>query len=187
MNECTPIYEGIIDELIIDPEFQTLFPRLNDEDFAGLEESLCKFGCLSPLITWNNILIDGHNRFEIIQKHGISSQLVDAGGDLRLGAPPPGSEGWRIARESDVAFLKNTALATSGGRFQFVVIDGVRYAHIVDPRTGLGMTGLQTVHVMAPTAMEADALATAVILLGKEKGQALIDTMPKVSMEFVEL
>jgi thiamine biosynthesis lipoprotein len=125
--------------------------------------------------------------FEIIQTHGISSQLVDAGGDLRLGAPPPGSEGWRIARESDVAFLKNTALATSGGRFQFVVIDGVRYAHIVDPRTGLGMTGLQTVHVMAPTAMEADALATAVILLGKEKGQALIDTMPKVSMEFVEL
>jgi len=83
MNECTPIYEGIIDELIIDPEFQTLFPRLNDEDFAGLEESLCKFGCLSPLTTWNNILIDGHNRFEIIQKHDLPFRVVHLDFDTR--------------------------------------------------------------------------------------------------------
>jgi thiamine biosynthesis lipoprotein len=129
--------------------------------------------------------------FDIIQRHGIVSQLVDAGGDFRVGAPPPGTEGWRIAKESEtkgneMVFLKDTAMATSGGRFKFVEIDGVRYAHIVDPKTGLGMTGLQTVHVTAPTAMEADALATAVILLGKEKGQALIGTLPDVSMEFVE-
>jgi len=122
----------------------------------------------------------------IIQKHGITSLLVDAGGDFRVGTPPPDMEGWRIAKDNETVFLKDTAMATSGGRFQFVVIGGVRYAHIVDPKTGLGMTGLQTVHVTAPTAMEADALATAVILLGKEKGQALIDTLPKVSMEFVE-
>jgi len=124
--------------------------------------------------------------FEIIERHGITSQLVDAGGDFRLGAPPPGTEGWRIAKDKETVLMKNTAMATSGGRFQFVEIDGVRYAHIVDPRTGLGMTGLQTVHVTAPTAMQADALTTAVILLGKEKGQALIDKLPKVSMEFVE-
>jgi len=124
--------------------------------------------------------------FDIIQKHGIVSQLVDAGGDFRVGAPPPGTEGWRIAKDHETVFLKDTAMATSGGRFKFVEIDGVRYAHIVDPKTGLGMTGLQTVHVTAPTAMEADALATAVILLGREKGQALIGTLPGISMEFVE-
>ena len=124
--------------------------------------------------------------FEIIQKHDIAAQLVDAGGDFRVGAPPPGTDGWRIAKDNKTVFLKNTAMATSGGRFQFVVIDGVRYTHLVDPKTGLGMTGLQTVHVTAPTAMEADALATAVIILGKEKGQNLIGTLPNVSMEFVE-
>jgi thiamine biosynthesis lipoprotein len=124
--------------------------------------------------------------FEIIQKHGITSQLVDAGGDFRIGDPPPGTEGWKIAKDNETVLLKNTAMATSGGRFQFVEIDGVRYAHIVDPKTGFGMTGLETVHVTAPTAMEADALATAVIILGKEKGKALIDTLPKVLAEFVE-
>jgi thiamine biosynthesis lipoprotein len=124
--------------------------------------------------------------FEIIERHGITAQLVDAGGDFRVGAAPPGAEGWRIAKDDETVSLKETAMATSGGRFQFVVIDGVRYAHIVDPKTGLGITGLQTVRITAPTAMEADALATAVIILGKEKGQALIDTLPTVSMEFVE-
>ena len=122
--------------------------------------------------------------FDIIQKHGIASLLVDAGGDFRVGAPPPpNTEGWKIAKGDETVFMKNTAMATSGGRFQFVEIDGVRYSHIVDPKTGLGITGLQTVHVTAPTAMEADALATIVSILGKEKGEALIDKLPKVSVE----
>ena len=124
--------------------------------------------------------------FEIIQKHGITSQLVDAGGDFRLGAPPPDTEGWRIAKNNKIVLMKNTAMATSGGQFQFVEIDGVRYAHIVDPKTGFGITGTQTVHVIAPTAMEADALATAVTILGKEKGKIMIDKLPKITMEFVE-
>jgi thiamine biosynthesis lipoprotein len=124
--------------------------------------------------------------FETIQKHGITSQLVDAGGDFRVGAPPPDTEGWKIAEDDKIVLLKETAMATSGGRFQFVEIDGIRYAHIVDPKTGLGSTSLQTVRVTAPTAMEADALATAVFLLGKKKGEALIDTLPKVAVEIVE-
>jgi len=124
--------------------------------------------------------------FEIIQKHGISSQLVDAGGDFRVGDPPPGTEGWKIAKDNETVLLKNTAMATSGGRFQFIEIEGIRYAHIVDPKTGLGITCLQTVHVTAPTAMEADALATAVIILGEEKGKALIDKLPNVTVEVVK-
>jgi len=125
--------------------------------------------------------------FEIIQEHGISSQLVDAGGDLRVGTPPPNSEGWRIDKEGETILLKNTAMATSGGRFQHVEIDGVRYSHIVDPKTGLGVTSQQTIYVRAETAMEADALATAVFVLGKEKGQALIDKLPKVLVEIASL
>ena len=124
--------------------------------------------------------------FEIIQKHGISSQLVDAGGDFRVGTPPPGTEGWKIAKDNETVLLKNRAMATSGGRFQFVEIEGVRYAHIVNPKTGLGITEPYTVHVTAPTAMEADALATAVSILGKENGKKLIDMLPEVSVEIVE-
>jgi len=123
--------------------------------------------------------------FEIIQKHGIESQLVDAGGDFRVGSPPPGTAGWRIARGDEIVFMKETAMATSGDQFQFVVIDRVRYAHIVDLKTGFGMTESRTVHVTAPTAMEADALATAVFVLGKERGTALIAKLPKVSVEIV--
>ena len=124
--------------------------------------------------------------FEIIQKHGMVSQLIDAGGDFRVGAAPPGTEGWTIAKDNETVLMKDTAMATSGGRFQFVEIEGVRYAHIVDPQTGLGMNRLATVHVTAPTAMEADALATAVFILGSEKSKALIDKFPKVTFEVVE-
>jgi len=123
--------------------------------------------------------------FEIIQKHGISSQLVDAGGDFRVGSPPPGAEGWKIDKGGEIVLMKETAMATSGGKFQFVEIAGVRYTHIIDPTTGYGMTELQTVYLTAPTAMEADALATAVFVLGKEKGMALIAKLPNVSVEIV--
>jgi thiamine biosynthesis lipoprotein len=123
--------------------------------------------------------------FEIIQKHGIASQLVDAGGDFRLGSAPPDKEGWNITQSGETVWMKETAMATSGDRFQFVDIDGVRYAHIVDPKTGLGMTEAKTVHITAPTAMEADALATAVFVLGQEKGTALIRKLPNVSMKIV--
>ncbi|MDR3234857.1 MAG: FAD:protein FMN transferase [Planctomycetaceae bacterium] len=112
--------------------------------------------------------------FEIILKHGIKRQLVDAGGDMRLGDAPPESEGWTISMNGvENVLLKNTAIAVSGDKFQFVEIHGVRYAHIIDPKTGLGLTHSCTVTVLAPTATQADALASAAYVLGKEKGQCL--------------
>ena len=76
MSKYVKAYEMEIADIIIDTEFKRLFPRLNDEDFAGLEESLCNYGCLSPLIVWNNILIDGYNRFEIITKHDLPFRVI---------------------------------------------------------------------------------------------------------------
>ena len=58
-------------ELTIHPELQDLLPRLSDEVFAGLEEGILRDGCLSPLVVWNDILIDGHHRYEICRKHQI--------------------------------------------------------------------------------------------------------------------
>jgi len=119
---------------------------------------------------------------EVLEKFGIKRALVDAGGDIVLGDPPPDRPGWQIgiARlEVDgpptrVLTLSNTAIATSGDSWQFVEIDGRRYSHIVDPRTGLGLTDHSSVTIIARDGMVADALASAVSVLGPEQGMKLI-------------
>lgn len=68
-------------QLIIDPEFSSLIPPLTDEEFAGLEKSVKEEGCRDALVVWNNdgeqILIDGHNRYKICQKYGITFKTVE--------------------------------------------------------------------------------------------------------------
>jgi len=119
----------------------------------------------------------------ILKHHGITRALVNASGDIAFGDPPPGKSGWKMGvaplaaddEPSRVFLLANCASATSGDAYQHVVIDGQRYSHIVDPRTGLGLTQPSSVTVFAPTCMAADSLASAVSVLGPEKGFELID------------
>ena len=96
-----------------------------------------------------------------------------------MGDPPPGQTGWRVeagvfdtpeAPTRRLLHLANTALATSGDSFQRAEMGGVRYSHIVDPRTGIGMTDHSLVTVICPSAMLADALSTAVSVLGPTGG-----------------
>lgn len=63
--------------LIIDPEFRDLIPPLIEEDRKNLEESLVKEGCRDALVVWNDVLVDGHNRYEICQAHGIPYKTVE--------------------------------------------------------------------------------------------------------------
>lgn len=122
----------------------------------------------------------------VLKKSGINRALVDAGGDMALGDPPPGKSGWRIgiARltadgpPTRILSLASTAVATSGDTWQFVQIGGRRYSHIVDPRTGLGLTDHSSVTVVTPDATTADALASAVSVLGPEKGLKLVEDTP---------
>jgi len=123
----------------------------------------------------------------VLAEHDICRAMVDASGDLAVGAPPPGEPGWRIgiARlspegpPSRFLLLKNAAVATSGDAFQFVEIDGKRYSHIIDPRTGLGLTTRSSVTVVAPAGVTADSLASAVSVLGPGDGLELIAQTPK--------
>src|SRR6185295_10206086 len=95
----------------------------------------------------------------VLKREGIETALVDASGDIGVSDAPPGEHGWRVAIEppagsgpaSRYVILKNCAIATSGDAFQAVEIDGKRYSHIVDPRTGLGITGRCAVTVIAPS------------------------------------
>ena len=70
-------------EIIIDSEFKHLLPELDPEALAMLEESLLECGCLSPLVLWNGILIDGHNRYKIIKKHDLPFRTIDMEFDSR--------------------------------------------------------------------------------------------------------
>ena len=119
---------------------------------------------------------------------GVSRALVDAGGDVGVGDPPPGKDGWTIGvasirqGEGPTEFwtLSNCGVANSGDMYQYAEIDGKRYSHIVDPKTGLGLTDRLSVSVIAPTAADADALASAVSVLGPEKGTRLAESLEGV-------
>lgn len=111
-----------------------------------------------------------------LRARGIKQALVAAGGDLAIGDPPPGKKGWRIGLEpgGGELTLHNAAVSTSGDTEQFLEFGGVRYSHIIDPKTGLGVTSDFAVTVVARRGIDADALATAISVLGPERGRALL-------------
>jgi thiamine biosynthesis lipoprotein len=116
-----------------------------------------------------------------LAEHGVRSALVDAGGDLALGDAPPGESGWMVALPNgETVRLARAAVATSGDTRRFVTLEGVRYSHIVDPRTGLGAVDAPTVTVVARDATTADALASALSVMDAEPGRALVDSVEGV-------
>ena len=99
---------------------------------------------------------------------------------MAAGAPPPGAQGWRIvldagAGPAGAVLLAHAACATSGDAYQHIELDGVRYSHVVDPRTGLGVTGGGAATVIAPTGVRADAWASALCVLTPEEGLSLVE------------
>ena len=133
--------------------------------------------------------------FSILKGHGISQALVDGGGDLMLGDPPPGKEGWEIQMEylqeggipgDTVLVLDNLAVATSGDTYRYIEIDGERYSHIMDPKSGFGLTNRRKVTVLAPACVWADAWASATSILGPRKSRAKLRTFPEISALFIE-
>jgi thiamine biosynthesis lipoprotein len=130
----------------------------------------------------------------VLKQHRIRQALVAAGGDIVVSAPPTGEAGWVIGiaplestdtRPSRYLLLRDSAVSTSGDAHQYVEIGGVRYSHIVDPRTGLGMIGRKSVTVVAGDCTTSDSLATAAAVLGDREGAKLIDSTPGAAALFV--
>ncbi len=123
---------------------------------------------------------------KVLRKRGMKRIMIDAGGNLGLGDPPPERTGWRIGvAPPDVGkpprqylLLSNRSVSTSGDLWQHVVIGGVRYSHLIDPRDCLALTGRMSVTVVGPNGMSADGLSSAVAVLGPEKGLRLIENTP---------
>jgi thiamine biosynthesis lipoprotein len=126
---------------------------------------------------------------------GVTRAIVNGGGGLAVSAAPPGEQGWKVgvaplepeAEPSRVLLLENAGVATSGDAWQYVEIDGVRYSHIIDSKTGLGLTERSSVTVVAPTGILADGLATSVSVLGREAGLRLIEETPHAAALMVWL
>ena len=101
---------------------------------------------------------------------------LEAGGDIVVSDPPPGTKGWEVEiansgqSASQTVPLANRAISTSGDTEQFVEIDGKRYSHVVDPRTGIGLTERYAATVIAPNGITSDALSTAATVLGAAEG-----------------
>jgi FAD:protein FMN transferase len=131
----------------------------------------------------------------VLSTQGFKQTLVALSGDISAGDPPPGEPGWKIGvagvepageEPKEFVWLQNRAVSTAGDAFQFVEIDGKRYSHLVDPKTGLGITRRVSVTVIAPTGLLSDGLDSAAAILGPEKGVKLLETAPGVSARFIE-
>jgi thiamine biosynthesis lipoprotein len=110
---------------------------------------------------------------EVLQERGCVGGLVEVGGDLRVFGSPPGREAWKVELRHPVEDrpwrelrVTDAAVCTSGDYARFVEIAGRRFSHIVDPRTGEPVDLSPSVTVVAPTALTADAWATALSVLG---------------------
>ncbi len=123
----------------------------------------------------------------VLRRQGITRALVDGSGDVVVGDPPPGERGWRVGiapleakngPPSRYLTLANCAVTTSGDAWQYVELDGKRYSHILDPKTGLGLTDRSLVIVVARDGISADSLTKAVAVLGPKRGLALVAEYP---------
>jgi thiamine biosynthesis lipoprotein len=127
----------------------------------------------------------------VLKKNGIASALYEAGGDIVVSDPPPQSNGWIIEIVNDQVgnkprkiAVKNAGVSTSGSTEQFVIFNGQRYSHIIDPRTGLGMTDPTLVTIVAANGITSDSLSKPACILGPEGSAGVLKHYPGVKAYF---
>jgi thiamine biosynthesis lipoprotein len=120
---------------------------------------------------------------------GVKAGIVNGSGDMSTWGTQPDGKPWTIgltnpARPEDllaVIPLKEVAIVTSGNYEKFVMFNGKRYSHIINPKTGYPATGLKSVTIIGPSAEEANGLSTSIMVLGKTAGLQLLKGHPKLS------
>jgi len=132
---------------------------------------------------------------EELRKNGIHSAMINAGGKIVTGQAPPGRDGWLIGINAPgeketilprLLALKDFSVATSGDIYQYVEFNGKRYSHIVDPKTGIGLTRRRNVTAIAADGTTADWLATACSILPPKASFKLIRKIPGAALLITE-
>nr|WP_317042682.1 FAD:protein FMN transferase [Psychroflexus sp. S27] len=125
---------------------------------------------------------------QILIRKGVVGGIINASGDMNTWGEQPDEKPWKIAitnpldktKSYGLFELNNQAVVTSGNYEKYITIDGERYAHIIDPRTGMPTKGILSVTIFAPKAEMADALATSVFVMGSDVGLNIINQIPQV-------
>jgi FAD:protein FMN transferase len=124
----------------------------------------------------------------VLKGNGINSALINFAGNIYAYGTPPGKDSWVIGlqhpRKSEGLLgsfeIRDRAISTSGDYEKFFTINGERYSHIIDPRTGYPVKGIVSVTIVTDNATRADALSTGVFVMGLEKGMELIEKLANV-------
>jgi len=133
--------------------------------------------------------------FEVLKQYGFNCAMINAGGKIVIGEPPPNKDGWLIGINApqekenilpELLVLKNISIATSGDIYQFVELNGKRYSHIVDPKTGIGLTRRKNVTAIANDGTTADWLATACSVFSEKESFRLIEKFPGAALLITE-
>ncbi|WAC14974.1 FAD:protein FMN transferase [Dyadobacter pollutisoli] len=130
----------------------------------------------------------------VMRQAGAVSGVVNASGDLTTWGRQPGNAEWTVgiadpdSKNLPFSYLKisDMAIATSGSYEKFVTIDGRRYSHTINPKTGLPVTGIKSVTIFSPNAELSDALATPVTVLGVKTGLDLINQMKDIACIIID-
>jgi len=130
----------------------------------------------------------------IMKQQGVESGVVNASGDLTAWGLQPNGEPWTIgianpgAKHEVFSYMSITdmAVATSGNYEKFVMIDGKKYSHTINPRTGLPVTGIKSVTIITTNAEIADAMATPVMIMGIRTGLDMIDQMRDIEAVIID-
>ena len=123
---------------------------------------------------------------QICKINNLPRALIDAGGDILAGEAPRNKKGWLVeigGRKHSclpILTLSNIAIATSGDIEQSVTINNKTYSHLINPKTGIGLTSMAQITIVAPTAMEADSLASACLVLGLNETKKLLKSKNEV-------
>ncbi|MCR8561115.1 FAD:protein FMN transferase [Mucilaginibacter sp. BJC16-A38] len=131
---------------------------------------------------------------QILQQQGVTSGVVNASGDLNTWGLQPDGKKWTIGIVNPDASgqvfsylnISDLAVATSGNYEKFVMIDGKRYSHTINPRTGLPVTGIKSVTIITTNAEIADAMATPVTIMGVRAGLDLINQMKDIEAIIID-
>jgi thiamine biosynthesis lipoprotein len=159
--------------IVLDPENSTIFLKLKGMKigFGALGEGYAADRCREMMVA-----------------KGIPAGIVNGSGDMSTWGRQPDGKNWTIgltnpAQPEEVLAvipLKDQAIVTSGNYEKFVIFDGVRYSHIINPATGYPATGLQSVSILGTSTEQANGLSTSIMVMGREAGLKLLKTFPKL-------
>lgn len=163
-----------------------ILDSINSTVFLKLRGMKIGFGALGEGYATNKCQV-------IMQAKGILSGIINATGDMSVWGTQPNGKPWNIGLTNPfhpkdllaIIALKNTAITTSGSYEKFVVFNGKRYSHIINPVTGYPARGLCSVTILGPNAEIANGFSTSAMVLGKKEATKLLNNFPNYQYLFI--